>query len=212
VAVSLLAGSRVSAADTGWAVVGKVGTVGIGADIHRVLVPDLLNLRVGASFFPYSRRFTQEGIEYEGKLRLGAVPVLLDVYPFRNWFRLEGGFLINLNQVDGTGISEQGQITIGDRSYPVDQLGQLNGTVKFNRVAPYFGLGFCNPIKKRKHWGFFFDLGAMYHGRPDVSLSTTRTPLPQLVIDLKEEELRVEDDVKNFTFFPIIQFGVSYHF
>jgi hypothetical protein len=200
-------------ADSGWAVVGKVGTVGIGADVHRAIVPHILNLRVGASFFRYSTGFTDKGVDYAGKLKLGAVPVVLDVYPFKNWFRLGGGLFVNLNRVEGTGKpNQQGQITINGRSYPVAQIGQLDGTVKFNRVAPYFGLGFGNPIKQNKHWGFYVDLGAIYHGHPGAMLSTTNTTVPQLQIDLKQQEVRFENDVKGYTFFPIIQFGVSYHF
>jgi len=209
----LLACPAALVADTGWAVVGKVGTVGIGADIHRAIVPRTLNLRVGASFFRYSADFTNKGIDYAGKLELGAVPVVLDVYPFRNWFRVGGGLFVNLNRVEGTGKpNQQGQITINGHPYTVTQIGQLNGTVRFNRVAPYFGLGFGNPIKRNKHWGFYIDLGAIYHGHADATLSTTGTTLPQLQTDLKQQELRIENEARKYTFFPIIQFGVSYRF
>jgi len=199
--------------DSGWAVVAKVGSVGIGADVHRELVPKTLNLRVGASFFRYTADIRDRGIDYEGKLKLGAVPVVLDVYPFRNWFRLGGGVFVNLNRLDGAGKPDQlGQITINGHSYPAAALGQLEGKVEFNRASPYFGIGFGNPIKQDKHWGFYVDLGAMYHGRPDATLSVTNAIIPQLQVDLKQQELRFEDDARKYTFFPIVQLGVSYHF
>ncbi len=198
--------------ESGWAVGAKVGTEGIGADLHRQIVPNILNLRIGGSFFPFSRTFSEDDIDYEGELRLAALPVLLDVYPFKNWFRLEGGLMINFNEALGTAVPRQGQIDIGDNTYPADLIGQLKGDVKFNRTSPYFGLGFCNPIKKGKRWGFLFDIGAMYHGQGDVTLTTSTTPPPQLLIDLKREEQNVEDEIRKFTFFPLIQFGVSFHF
>jgi len=68
--------------DSAWAAAGKVGTEGIGADLHLRMVPDILNLRLGGSFFPYSRSFREGGIDYEGELRLGAIPILFDAYPF----------------------------------------------------------------------------------------------------------------------------------
>ncbi len=199
--------------ESGWAVVAKVGTVGIGADVHRELVPKVLNLRVGASFFRYTADFRDQGISYEGKLKLGAVPVVLDVYPFKNWFRLGGGVFVNLNRVEATGKpDQQGQITINGHSYDFSELGQLNGKVEFDRASPYFGIGFGNPIKDHKHWGFYVDLGGIYHGRPDATLSASGALVPQLQADLKEQELRFENDARKYVFFPIVQFGISYHF
>ncbi|MBZ5498618.1 MAG: hypothetical protein LAP85_19655 [Acidobacteriia bacterium] len=211
-AIGLMAGAGAFAQDTGWGVVGKVGTEGIGADVHRALVPRILNLRVGASFFRYSADITDKDIDYSGKLKLGAVPVVLDVYPFKNWFRLGGGIFVNLNEVNGTARPRQGLITINGHSYSTDQIGQMYATVKFNRAAPYFGLGFSNPIRQGKRWGFYFDLGAMYHGHPTAALTTTRTPVAQLQIDLNQQTQRFNSDARRFSVFPIIQFGISYHF
>ena len=204
--------SSAYAQESGWAVVAKIGTEGIGADLHRQIVPNLLNFRIGGSFFPYSRDFSESDIDYEGELRLAAVPVLLDLYPFKNWFRLEGGLMINFNEVRATAVPRQGQISIGDNTYPADLFGQLKGEVKFSRASPYFGLGFSNPIKKGKRWGVFLDIGAMYHGEGDVTLTTTKAPPPQLLNDLQREERNAEDEIRKLRFFPIVQFGVSFHF
>jgi len=193
-------------------VAAKAGTVGFGADLHRAIVPRVLNLRVGASFFRYSTDLTDNGIDYAARLELGAVPILADVYPFKNWFRLEGGFVVNLNKVQGTARPKMGLIDIGGHSYSSDQLGQLDASTRLNRVAPYFGLGFSNPIKKRGHWGVLFDIGVMYHGRPGLNLSTTKTPIPDLQFDLQNQVQRFENDARRFTFYPIIQFGISYNF
>ncbi len=196
---------------SGCAVDAKVGTLGIGADLSCSLVPRVLNLRAGASFFSYSADFREKGIEYRGKLRLGAVPIVLDVFPFKNWFRLGGGLIVNLNDLTGTATSDQGTLTIGDHTYSLQDIGQLQGKAKFNRAAPYFGIGFNNPVKRRGHWGFFVDLGAMYHGRPSVTLTAAKIT-PQLQVDVNKEVQNVNDDVKRFTIFPIVQLGVSYRF
>jgi hypothetical protein len=211
-AICLLASSCAYAQKSGWAVVGQVGTEGIGANLHRALVSNRLDFRVGASFFRYSASFTNKDIDYSGKLKLGAVPIALDVYPFKNFFRIGAGVFVNLNQVDGTAQPQQGQITINGHSYTAAQVGQLNGSVKFKREAPYFGLGIGNPTKQGKHWGFYLDLGALYHGQPEVALSATNAILPQLVSDVISQQQKVMDQAKKYTFFPILQLGISYQF
>ena len=203
--------ARTQESGSGCAVDAKIGTLGIGADLSCSLVPRLLNIRAGAGFFSYSADFAKEGIDYSGKLRLGAVPIALDVFPFKNWFRLGGGLIVNLNEVTATAAADQGLLEIGDRSYNLQDVGELRGKARFNRAAPYFGIGFNNPVKRSGHWGFFVDLGGMYHGRPSIALSTTRT-LPLLQQDLDKEVQKLNDDAKDFRFFPIVQLGVSYRF
>ncbi len=152
----------------GWALDAKAGTLGIGADLSRSIVPRVLNLRVGASFFSYSTDLREKGIDYNAKLHLGAVPVVADVFPFKNWFRIGGGVVINLNQANMTGRSSTGTVTIGDHQYNLQDIGELTTKIRFNRASPYLGLGFNNPIKRSGHWGFFVDLGILYHGVPQT--------------------------------------------
>jgi hypothetical protein len=196
---------------SGWAMDAKVGTLGIGADISRSIVPRVLNFRTGASFFSYSTDFDEENITYNAELKLGAIPIALDVFPFKNWFRLGGGVLINLNEVTGTAKAASGTVEIGDVHYTLTDLGQVNGKVKFNRAAPYFGLGFNNPIKKKGHLGFFVDLGMMYHGNPIASITTTKT-VPGLQQNIDRQISDTNNDIKDFKIFPVIQLGFSYKF
>jgi hypothetical protein len=112
----ILSCSSAFAAEHTWAVAAKVGSLGIGADLHRVIFPDRLNLRIGASFFRRGQSFANSGISYDGTLRVGAIPVGLDVYPFKNWFRVQGGLMVNLNQIQGTARFNSGYIKIGVHS------------------------------------------------------------------------------------------------
>lgn len=196
----------------GWAVDAKIGTLGIGADLNRSIVPRVLNLRVGASFYKYSTdSFKDNGINYKADLKLGAVPIALDVFPFKNGFRLGGGAVINLAEVDGIGQTTTGTFTIGDHQYTSASIGQLRAVLKANRVAPYFGIGFNNPIKRSGHWGFFADLGMMYWGKPSVKLTATNT-VPQLQADIDRETQEINNDIKDYKIFPVIQLGLSYKF
>jgi hypothetical protein len=194
----------------GWAVVAKAGTQGFGADVHRTLVPRTLNLRAGASFFQYTLDFSDDGIDYAGQLRLAGVPVNLDYYPFKNWFRLSAGMVINLNRAVGTAKPNQGQIDINGRLYPASQIGEVKGTFRFNRVAPFLGIGFSNPIKRRGHWGVTFDIGGIYHGRPRFPITVSGPLSSQLDTDLRLQEADVEKDVESYRLYPIVQLGISY--
>jgi hypothetical protein len=196
---------------SGWAIDVKVGTLGVGADISRSIVPRILNIRAGASFFSYSTDFDEKGINYNAKLKLGAVPIALDVFPFKNWFRLGGGVIVNLNEVSGTANATNGTIDIGDGTYNLAALGPVNGKLKFNRVAPYAGLGFNNPIKKNGHLGFFVDLGVMYHGDPAFTITATNS-IAGLQQNIDKQILKTNNDLKDFKLFPVIQMGLSIKF
>ena len=197
---------------SGWAVDVKAGTFGIGGDLSRSIVPRVLNVRVGASFFPYSTDLDEDGINYNARLKLGAIPFALDVFPMKNWLRFSGGLVINLNDVAGKATSFSGTIDLGGTTYELSDLGQLNAKVKFNRAAPYLGFGFNNPIKKSGHLGFFTDLGVMYHGNPKTSMAATNQTIPGLQESIDREVQNLNRDFEGFSWFPVIQFGISYKF
>jgi hypothetical protein len=213
--VLILSCSSALAADKTWAFDVKAGSLGVGADIHRVIFPDRLNLRVGASFFQRAQNFTNSGIRYTGTFRVGAIPVSLDAYPFKNWFRVQAGMLVDLNRLRGTGqfrtdVVSSGLITIGAHSYTPDSIGSLQGTVNVDRVSPFFGLGIGNPIKKGKRWGIFFDIGGIYHGEPTMNLQTTRNFPATLPADLDAQEQLFTNATHRYIFYPIVQLGVSF--
>lgn len=194
----------------GWALDVRAGSLGIGADLSRSIVPGLLNVRAGASFFAYSSDLDISGITYESRLKLGGVPIAVDVFPFRNWFRIGGGMIINLNEVSGNTPSA-GIVTIGGNQYNIQDFGRLDVKTNLNRVAPYFGVGFNNPIKKSGRFGFFTDIGFMYHGTPTATL-TPGISVPQLQADIDEEMQEVNNEIEDYKFFPIVQLGISYRF
>lgn len=206
-----LAADKEEGQGSGWAVTAKVGTLGVGADLSRSIVPRVLNFRIGASFFSYSTDITEKGIDYSAKLKLGAVPIAVDVFPFKNWFRIGGGVVINLNEVTGTGTAPSGTITIGDTEYPIQDIGEVSAKLKTNRAAPYFGLGFNNPIKRSGHVSFFSDLGFLYHGTPSVSLTTTKS-VPGLQAEIDKEMQSINQDIRDYKLFPVIQVGLSIKF
>lgn len=189
----------------------KVGTLGAGVDITAPIVPELLNARVGYNTFEWtyaSHSGDTEGID--GTLHLETIPLLLDLHPARNNFRLTGGAVINNNSVSFAA-KENGIIKIDDTAYSTTA---LDGGITFDDLGWYAGLGFGNAASKGRI-NFAFDLGVMFHGEPKAEMTATASdPSIQHALnqDLNDEMAQVNDDLKEFTFYPVLSFGISLRF
>jgi len=66
-------------------------------------------------------------------------------------------WFINNNKIDldAKGPDLDGTIRIGDRDFTVSDVGDIKGEVEFKDVAPYIGIGFGNPVRLGKGFGFF---------------------------------------------------------
>ncbi|MEK7810252.1 MAG: hypothetical protein AAB278_00350 [Pseudomonadota bacterium] len=98
-----------------------------------------------------------------------------------------------------------GGYNLGANHYSGSQVGNLQGVARYNKFAPYFGLGWGNPVAKNKKWGAVFDAGLLRQGRPDVTLTTSGTVAPA---DLAAEQTRLVND--SWTWSPRVSVGVSY--
>ena len=195
------------------ALAGRLGTLGPGLDL-TVGIASWINARVGCNFFRLKHDGSIRDVDYDMDLKLASLPLLLDIHPFRNEFRITGGMLYNRNAADLDAAPNR-DVTIGDNKYPASLIGELNGSVRFKTWAPYAGLGFGNAVlDAEKRWGFVFDLGVMMQGSPDVSLSATGPAAghPQFQADLAKEEAEIQDDADSFKLYPVLAFGISYQF
>lgn len=195
----------------------KVGTQGIGADVTTG-INEKLNARFNLNYFSYGTTFEGDEDEDGGgggsvkpELTLLTLGALLDWHPWAQGFRLSAGLYLNMNKVDMTAdLSDT--VEINDREYTLSDLG---GSVDFNTLAPYLGLGYGNAVGTDGRWHFSFDLGVMFQGTPQVDLrASVSDPAlqTQLDADIAGEEKKLEDDLGFFTIYPVISFGVSYRF
>ena len=104
---------------------------------------------------------------------------------------------------------------------PVALLGTLRGQVEWDSVAPYAGLGFGNPFGGDGGWSFALDLGVIFQGEPQVTLTPVFSPgspldnpvgRALLRTQLDEEERNLEEEFSDFDLYPVLAFGVSYRF
>ncbi len=71
----------------------RAGTTGVGGDVGFSLMPTL-SARIGYSGLSYSRTVDVTDVEYDGRLRLSNLNLLLDFSPLPGPFRVTGGFIL----------------------------------------------------------------------------------------------------------------------
>jgi hypothetical protein len=165
-------------------------------------------VRLNADAYNYSRKFNQDGIDYDGKATLKTASLLLDWYPFANNFRISAGPMYNGNKL---GLSTPNtNLTVNGNPYQA----QLDGQVDFKKYVPYAGIGYGRPVGRGL--SLTFDLGVVFQGTPTATLNGTCSPAPACTAtfqsDLKAQEASLNDAIKNFRYYPVVALGLAYTF
>ena len=206
----------------------RLSTLGFGAEVTIGLV-EQINVRVPFNFINYSDDLEEDGIDYEADLRWRSFGVLVDYHPFKGGFHVSGGLLSNGNKIDILATGDQ-NFEIGDREYrsdPNDPL-SLTGKLDFNSVAPYLGIGWGNPILGNSNLYFKFELGVMFQGKPKVALRGDGSAVDSndnsfdvngdtleaqvFRAELEDERRTLEDDISEFTLWPVLGISLGWRF
>jgi hypothetical protein len=198
---------------TGLGVGAKVGTLGVGVDVIG-RINDSLNLRLGLQGFTYDISDTYNDIDYEADLDLFSGMLLADLFPFGNNFRISAGVMLNQNEVTMTGKPTNRTYNIGGINYPAVLVGSLTGTVDFNTVAPYAGIGYGGAFSDNSNWSFFCDLGVLFQGSPNLTYTAdgALSGNPIFEANLEKERQELEDDMSKYEYYPVLSLGVTYKF
>lgn len=178
----------------------KAGTLGVGVEGTFGLT-ERFNLRVGANSYSYSYNETASGIRYDAELDLQSAALLLDWHPFAGTFRVSAGVLRNKNAVHLVATATD----VGGSPYPAGA--RVNGDVTFKKSAPYVGIGWGNAAKPG-FLGISVEVGAMFQGKPDVTLTSSDVS----EADLRREEQEAEADLADFDVYPVVSLGLSFRF
>jgi len=204
----LLVGALVAVAGSAQAAgVGlRAGTTGLGADLGWGIAPTLGG-RIGVAGGNFNADFDTGDVSYDAKVKLANVNLFLDWSPLGP-FRISAGFMPTNNKVDLTGQPSSGG------SFP--QGSSLTGTVKPDKdFAPYLGVGYGNVWTKGVN--FYFDLGIMFQGSPQVSLNVncgTASPAQCATAQsqVAAEQQRVQDKLDKFKYYPVLNLGITIGF
>ena len=212
------------------AVGARISTLGLGLEAATAINP-YLTVRGVINGFNYSKDYTDDdGNEYEGKLKLFTAGTLLDVHPFQGVFRITAGGLLNDFSLNGnTKDGQTFEYKTDDFTYRSTD-GRADAKIDFPSFAPYLGLGWGRPIKPDGNFWFSFDVGVMLQGslKADLNLTGTGTvtdnsnPANTRTVDFAEDEAvqadvanyerELEDEAKDFKYYPVIGLGFGYKF
>lgn len=213
-AALLIAGQNVYATG-GFGLTAKVGTLGYGIEGTTGLAENV-NLRFGYNglssdlFRDYDYKMNGTTATFSARASLETFSLLADWHAFGAAFRFSGGLMYDNNKFEGTAPLGYYNIGSGNTTYHVG----LDTTVQSSRnVAPYFGVGWGNGVSKGRHWILSADLGVLFQGTPDVTLTPTGSNAALVdPNDLAIEESNLEDELKIYRFYPVASIGATYHF
>lgn len=204
IAAMILAAGPVSLAQAdglGLGVAGKVSTNGYGVELGYRF-NDYLAVRGGINKGSYDYSATDSGINYNYTLDFDNNPVLLDWHPLGGVFRFTGGVVNNNNRLMG---KASGLVDVG--GVPVNAT--VTADITFKKASPYVGLGWSGLPAKKGGLGFSFDLGVMMHGSPTAKLTTTPA-VPEA--NRAAEEAALNEELKDFKYWPVVSLGIGYTF
>jgi hypothetical protein len=204
-----------SAAAANLAIVPKVGTLGVGLDLSAGWT-DSFSTRLAINGASVSGDVEETDITYDADLDLRSAGLLLDWHPGGGVFRFSAGAYYNGNELALVGKPTGGTFEFNGTVYPASDVGSVSGLTTFDNAAPYVGIGFSNAGKRG--WKFSFDLGALYQNSPQVNLDVVCGPAltpaecATLQGDVQAEEARLQEEVNDYKWYPVISIGIGYSF
>jgi hypothetical protein len=202
-AVALIAAAGSAQA---WGLGARIGTTGIGGDFGFDVAPTLGG-RIGYSAGSFSRDVNTSDVNYDAKFKASNLNLLLDWSPLGP-FRISAGFIANDNKIDVNGTGNPGTAFQGST---------VTGQIKPDKsFAPYLGIGYGNVWTAGLN--FYFDLGIMFQGSPQVSLqvncsaSTTPAQCAAAQSQGEAERQRLQDKVDKYKYYPVANIGITFGF
>lgn len=210
----------------------KVGLLGAGAEI-AAKVNHHSNIRAGFNVLGYSRTFNKDGVSYDGHLSFRTIEAHYDYYPWAGKFHISGGMLDYIGNpiTANASIAGDKNFTLGGVTYYSDPAvpAGASGRVNFNQVSPTVTFGWGNLVRENHHFSVPIELGVAFQGSPKSTLgltgqvcnqpstnpigrTCTPTSDPNVQSNIVAEQVKLNNSMKPFKFYPIISFGFGYKF
>lgn len=200
----------------GFAIGGRAGTLGVGADV-AVLVGDWVILRGGASLLGVDADLT--AVSGLAENRKGVLALPKSIYTVGADFKVAnfriGGGLLYKEQDPAYAITlgSGAEITIGEGTYTEPEVTELTTTLVSESWAPYVLVGFGQHTSRG--FGFFLDVGVAFLDQPQLMMSARgdRSVVSSRSFrdDLRAEEKSVREDAGDLVnYWPILNFGLQF--
>lgn len=203
VIASVLAGLSMAAHADTFAIIPQAGLAGVGATVQWGFTP-YLAMSAGYTGLNYSVKDVKtDEATYNGDLSLKNPQLFL------NWAPFGGSFKVSLGA-----INQQTNFDLTADDYIDPDSGQeVRVNVKgdfVQSVAPAFTLGFESDWTK-PGFGYHFSAGGMYAGKPNVNVDIQCTNNGGTCFGLeRDEERKIEDELKKYQVLPILQAGLIF--
>lgn len=196
------------------------GKLGLGAGIGiGTRLNDNFSIRGGingSASHMYDRTIGSTSYDFKPKLD-GSLEAMVDWFPRADsGFRVTGGlmYLKNMREDLRATTNSSGQYILNNHTYSAGEVGELSGKISYNKIAPYFGVGWESSRDSKKGWRFMSDAGVMMIGGGSTSLSASgganNAALRQ---DVEAERKRVgSDSGDKRRFAAILSIGAAYAF
>ena len=193
----------------------KIGTTGIGADL-TFGINRFVNLRGGFNYGSFTWSTGLGSVDYDMDVDLISVPLLVDLHPFANHFRISGGLYFQPGSQANLNATPGNPTQIGAHVYPPEVIGTLSGEIEVaSTIAPYLGIGFGNAVGEDQMLTFMVDFGVIFQSYDSSLTSDGAGMTAKLDTFRKDMELEAENlqkDLDDFKIFPVLTFGIAYHF
>lgn len=199
-------------ADGNWSIGALGGSLGLGAQVGYRF-GDHVGVRVDGASYDYDRTVNVDDIDYDGTLALQSFGAQLDVYPFGGGFRISAGVRSNGNEVRMTATPTT-SVSVGNQVFTPAQIGTLTGKAEVKSSMPTLTIGYGGKLAKGFTVGL--DLGVGFQGEPKITSLTatggTLSSTPQVQQQLVTEQARIEEEVKDYGLWPILQLSFVWRF
>jgi hypothetical protein len=191
----------------------NAGTLGLGMELSAPFGTSNMIGRVGFNYYIRDEQDSLDNIDYtsEGALKTGLA--LLDWHPLANGIRVTSGLFYNGNELTIRSTSI-GDVDIGDATFVLDPDYRLTGTVDFNSLAPYLGIGYGQSFKGTGQFSFSMDIGVLFQGTPEISLNAegSLATFPGIQASLNQEEINIQREINKYQYYPVLSIGLSYRY
>ncbi len=188
----------------------RASTLGLGAEFGLKL-NDHVTVRALANSYNYNYDTTSDDIHYDGKLKLGSFGAQVD-YRFvaDGPLYVTAGLYANDNNIRAHARPTQ-DTDVGGVTFTPTQIGTLTSDAKFKDTAPYLGIGARWPVGVVE---INLEAGAYFQGKPKVTLTSDGTYANNSTYQeaLERERQNLQNDVDDFSTYPVVALGLRYKF
>jgi len=193
----------------------EAGTVGYGP-VATYTFSKRLTATVGYTMLDYNDTYEDSDASYDGTLEMSNFQAALSWHPFSGTFFLTAGAFVGDSKFDGKGVpNANSTFNIDGVIYTAAQVGTITAQAPvIDGTVPFVGLGWTK-VATKTGVGFFFKAGVLFIDAPVVVISSRGGTLsndPTFQKRLANEAAVVNEDLKDFTLYPVLQIGLIYRF